>query len=49
MVAGKPLYVAFAQRKEDRRARLQVILMKWFGDHLFVYIENNLLVKKRCK
>jgi len=24
MIAGKPLYVALAQRKEDRRARLQV-------------------------
>lgn len=26
MVGSKPLYVAFAQRKEDRRARLQVLL-----------------------
>lgn len=26
MFAGKPLYVALAQRKEERRARLQVIL-----------------------
>lgn len=25
MIANKPLYVALAQRKEDRRARLQVI------------------------
>ena len=25
MVANKPLYVALAQRKEDRRARLQVL------------------------
>jgi len=26
MVAGKPLYVAPAQKKEERKARLQVIL-----------------------
>lgn len=26
MIASKPLYVALAQRKEDRRARLQVSL-----------------------
>jgi len=26
MIAGKPLYVALAQRKEERRARLQVTL-----------------------
>lgn len=25
MIGGKPLYVALAQRKEERRARLQVI------------------------
>ena len=25
MIVSKPLYVAVAQRKEDRRARLQVI------------------------
>jgi len=25
MVGGKPLYVAHAQRKEDRKARLQVL------------------------
>ena len=24
MISGKPLYVAFAQRKEDRKAMLQV-------------------------
>lgn len=24
MIGGKPLYVALAQRKEERRARLQV-------------------------
>lgn len=24
IIVGKPLYVALAQRKEDRRARLQV-------------------------
>ena len=27
MVASKPLYVALAQRKEDRRARLQVFML----------------------
>lgn len=25
MISGKPLYVAFAQRKEDRKAMLQVV------------------------
>lgn len=28
MVVSKPLYVALAQRKEDRRARLQVCFVK---------------------
>jgi hypothetical protein len=26
MISGKPLYVAFAQRKEDRKAMLQVYI-----------------------
>jgi polyadenylate-binding protein len=28
MISGKPLYVAFAQRKEDRKAMLQVTVVK---------------------
>lgn len=28
MISGKPLYVAFAQRKEERKAMLQVIILK---------------------
>jgi polyadenylate-binding protein len=28
MISGKPLYVAFAQRKEDRKAMLQVTVLK---------------------
>ncbi len=31
MVGSKPLYVALAQRKEERRARLQV--RQWFPSH----------------
>ncbi|KAI3448122.1 hypothetical protein Pfo_004787 [Paulownia fortunei] len=31
MIVGKPLYVALAQRKEDRRARLQVLLKAQFA------------------
>lgn len=27
MISGKPLYVAFAQRKEDRKAMLQVLFL----------------------
>ena len=37
MVASKPLYVALAQRKEDRRARLQVCsqcLLRQYGFEL---------------
>lgn len=30
MVASKPLYVALAQRKEERRARLQVCSPTYF-------------------
>lgn len=29
MVGSKPLYVAHAQRKEDRKARLQVAFLKF--------------------
>jgi polyadenylate-binding protein len=28
MISGKPLYVAFAQRKEDRKAMLQASVLK---------------------
>jgi hypothetical protein len=34
MISGKPLYVAFAQRKEERKAMLQVIVV----EHLALYI-----------
>jgi polyadenylate-binding protein len=34
MISGKPLYVAFAQRKEDRKAMLQVLSWK----HLSMFL-----------
>lgn len=35
MIENKPLYVAVAQRKEDRKARLQVCFLKYALDKLF--------------
>lgn len=39
MIAGKPLYVALAQRKEERRARLQVKMVHWliFSKEVIVF------------
>lgn len=34
LIRNRPLYVAFAQRKEDRRARLQVTFV--FSQKVFV-------------
>ena len=42
MVVSKPLYVALAQRKEERRARLQVI----YHGNYFVFLTINILLKK---
>lgn len=35
MIGRKPLYVAVAQHKEERKARLQVIILcRYFGGHI---------------
>lgn len=36
MLGKKPLYVAVAERKEDRKARLMVISLSVFSMHLFI-------------
>lgn len=35
MIENKPLYVAVAQKKEDRRARLQVWSFFYFSSYAF--------------
>lgn len=45
MVGSKPLYVAVAQRKEDRRAILQVISQMLLFDQLFFYCLSILTIK----
>jgi hypothetical protein len=40
MISGKPLYVAFAQRKEDRKAMLQVSVLTAEFDSANIKFEN---------
>lgn len=47
MISGKPLYVAFAQRKEDRKAMLQVLFLNnpsFFCNTVKILLLNNLEV-----
>lgn len=39
MIVSKPLYVALAQRKEDRRAKLQVLILSMVISHWETFTE----------
>jgi len=39
MIVSKPLYVALAQRKEDRRAKLQVFILSMVISHWEIFTE----------
>lgn len=39
MIVSKPLYVALAQRKEDRRAKLQVFILSMLISHWETFTE----------